>query len=171
MSNSTITAVSGLRKREVNGRVQRESVEEIRSIVLAQRAKMGIVGKDLMDQRAESEFGRFCIKAKVRDEFYRAGLAYEDVIHRARVAKGFISSLWSGGDNISPMTPEQIELAQQRMNEANSELLSVSPRCARACERLIIEGASPRIYDQDIIINGLMKLAMHFGLWKPFHAT
>ena len=171
-------AMKGIVKRYPSGRklasVPRETEAQAMSVVLAQRAKLGLEA-DLDDKMLESALGRFKIQHKLRNEVFGAGVQYFRVVHDSRVARGLLSSGFEPSSGAVEMTDE--EKAEEvlrttiRMNNARAELVSVSYKCMVACEKMILEEKNPSIYDTAMIINGLFKLSLHFSLLKTFHPT
>ena len=170
-------AMKGISKRYSSGRklvsAPRETEAQAMSVVLAQRAKLGLTDK-LTDQKHAFAFGRFCLQHKIREELFSAGVAYADTAHRAKVAKGFLSSGFEPTDGAflsDADLRENVRVTQTKWDNARACLISVSFSCACACEAVLIEDRDAGIYQTDLIKNGLLKLAAHFGHLKSFHPT
>lgn len=172
---ATHPALQGLPRRYPSGRkialAPRETEAQIKSVVIWQRVRLELSDNPL-DQKHAFAFGRFCLLHKIRDELFSAGVAYADTVHRAKVAKGFLSSGFEPTDG-APMSDaelkENVMVTQTKWDNARSCLVAVSFSCACACEALLLDDRDAGIYQTDLIKNGLLKLAKHFGHLRSFH--
>ena len=166
-------AMKGIAKRYPSGRkiicAPCETEAQIKSVVLAQRAKLGLTDK-LNDQKHAFAFGRFDLKHKLQEEYFSAGVAYADTSRRAKLAAGFITHDYDPGNDAVELTLSEIaehkRVMQAKWYSARACLISVSFSCACACDALIIDGKDAGIYKTDLIKNGLLKLAEHYGFLR-----
>lgn len=97
---------------------------------------------------------------------YRAGEEYDQILMRAKVARGF-----KVAGNIPPvdtgsLTPAQIEAMRQsaiiREEKISGILRAIMPRLPRVLEKLCFDRLAASPYDHDIIRHGLTILAIEF---------
>ncbi len=123
------------------------------------------------DRRLESALGRFCINHKPRplgDHCYLGGLRYAEIVREYKKAVGFYTPGRASRDfgDLAP-TDEQIQarkdLAIICKREADQILIDLMPRLPMAMEKLCYDEFSPSVYDEALIIDGLVLLARKYG--------
>jgi hypothetical protein len=167
--------VRGLRSGDSTlSRAELAEQREARAVVLKQRG--GIDHPLMVDA-----LGRFCLKHHGRDlelagSRYAAGLSYGELIENARIALGLKPKIlnYMGEDHIRyPLNYQQQmalrELTEKQLRGAESALRAVDNATVRIVRELAYEGNEISIYDEGRAMNGLYRLAVHFGLEKmPF---
>jgi len=128
------------------------------------------------DPRLSTPLGRFCASPhgslpRLGDHCYQAGERYAEIVRDARNAQGFHVDGWSPSDNAAfSLTPAQMsarkDLAIIRRRYADNILKAVISRLPWAMERLCYHQLEPSPYDEGAIINGLVALAVEWGMLK-----
>lgn len=151
--------------------------EANRAVVLSQPHRMPIYdafGRVIAradDKRLESALGRFCAMHKPRplgDHCYQSGLRYGEIVREYKNAMGFDTPGRGSGDFdylilTGPQVQARKELAIMRKREADEILMALMPRLPRAMEKLCYDEFTPSIYDEALIIDGLVLLARKYG--------
>lgn len=158
---------------------QIKAADEIMSVVKAQPHRQG---SD--DPRLSDPLGQFCAAQWVpiwvdgrdanrehRDDMYRAGCQYGEIVHQHRV----LMDLGDGGrttpEGIScALTDEQrranCDAARLKREAAEGILRNVHSRGVSAMTRLCVEGRDPLPTNENLSKACLWALAVHFGIQK-----
>ena len=161
------TACSGLMSHiPLRGRQTPAEIKETDEIMSVVRAQPHRRGSD--DARLSEPLGRFCAVQRLREECYRAGSQYGEIVRQAKAAMGFrVPGLVPNKEGL-PLTDDQIEAikiaALQRLDNANCVLVAVMYRLPRAMEKLCYDQLEISPYDEGIITAGLLDLADFFGI-------
>lgn len=128
------------------------------------------------DTRDGSALGRLCKSRRLGDHCWHAGNKYLEIIIEARNALGLpiLGGSWGLDGGFQSLTDEQLqarkELALSRRDEADGWLREVMPRLPGAMERLTYQDLEPSIRDHDMLVNGLVRLAVNWGYLRTFHS-
>lgn len=143
---------------------QRAREEAEKAVVLNQPHRRGN-----NDQRCENALGRFCLQNKLAGELYDAGQQYASLVRQWRIAIANIhaeghKNLGSKRDEI---TREEAEKITRRVLEAESALRRVNAcawvRHIAVDDKTGDERKLPK-ESRQVIIDGLLELAVHFGM-------
>lgn len=141
-----------------------KAAAEMMAVVKAQPHRMG---SD--DFRLSEPLGRFVASHRLRSECYDAGNRYAEIVKEAKSAMGFDVAGWApGGQGDCALTDAQLQarkdLAVGRRREADDVLARLMPRLPRVMEKFAYDQIEPSIYDHDLLRDGLVLLADHFGM-------
>ncbi len=153
------------------------ATEANRAVALSQPHRVtfmdasGRVVAEKEDRRLESALGRFCVNHQPRalgDHCYQAGLRYGEVVREYKKAMGFYTPGRASRDfgDLAPtdeQTQARKDLAVIRKREADQILIDLMPRLPMTMEKLCYDEFPPSIYDEALIIDGLVLLARKYG--------
>ena len=175
-SCSGLQSHSPMRARQTEAELK--ATDEVMSVVLAQphrkgleKAPSGTHDPDRFyadDARLSEPLGRFCAAKRLREECYRAGSQYAEIVRQAKSAMGFrVPGLVPNKEGLPPTDAElernKIE-AFKRLDNANCVLVAIMYRLPRAMEKFVYDQLEPAPNDEDIIRAGLIDLVDHFSL-------
>lgn len=161
-------------------RTRREQ-EETMSVALAQPDCAGYPYEAKWPELSRTALGRFCSRhwePETAHDRWRAGEAYAQLIDAERIACGFMPR---GGYYPAAETGIELTLAQMQARkqsarsallEADGELIYVGHGTKEAMRELAWAGNEIGMRYDGRIVNGLYRLALHFGLEKrPYHGA
>jgi hypothetical protein len=163
--------LSGFRSKEVV-----ETQAEVMSVALNQPHRRDI--KDGHQSKAGSRalrildpLGRFCQANKLDDALWEAGRQYGEVCRQGKAAKGFATyQAREQGQGGATLTDAQIkamnDVAVRRWADAEGVLRQIMGRLPRVMELLCFDEREPSPYDEAVLTQGLLRLALHFGTLK-----
>ena len=136
--------------REESGRLKRPSVEERKRAdrirLLGERAFVASQPhrRGEMSQMAGSVLGRFCLRHKLREEFYNAGQSFARTVSSWRSAKGVpVSRNASPGPTPAPTTPEQdakrVDTLRKKMVGCEKAMLDIGIEALIAVRQLTLD--------------------------------
>lgn len=169
---SLVPATAELRSKEDRERATME--KEALSVGIAQPDRRGF-GADHRGATVEGSafarlwepLGRFCATHALKDDCYRAGEAYDELLRQAKAAKGFIVPGLVAGENPIKLTQAQIDAMREaailREKKITGILRAIMPRAPGVMERLCYDRMEPSVYDEGLIKHCLLALADEFG--------
>lgn len=166
--------------REPNGRVQRPTVDRLNEMTAASRRKeqqtvldqphrQGIRDKHGDEWAghawAESPLGRFCIRHKLRHEYYDAGLAYASIVSCWRGAKGVPHSATKGDGGSCAEGPDEDAVArwQKQMIGIETVMRREGINCFLAVRTLVLDVGDIGLDQDRAALAGLFAVAVELG--------
>jgi hypothetical protein len=129
--------------REPNGQPQRPTKDQAEAlqlrVILCQPHRAG--QKNPTDQKHESAFGRFCLRRKLREEIYTAGVQFATLVHSWRIAKGVPSAIRISGGGGSGKGPSDATVHgwTQRIAAIHRALFVLDKDGYGAVRRMVLE--------------------------------
>ncbi len=149
-------------RRELAKRIEAAMSADALSVALDQPHRLGDPSKGAGDA-----LSNFCKRLRLRPECRRAGEQYGHQVRDDKSARGFhvIGQAPGEGDILTEAErAARDEAAILALAKSNGMLTLIHPRCPRRLELLCYDGLEPATYDEGILTNALLNLAMDFGL-------
>ena len=145
---------------------QQQAEEElVVATVLAQPHRRGNRSRQLADP-----LGRLCEAGKWHPTCYDAGLMYGEIVRQLRRAEGHrVIGYRFDGCGGEPIEDETLEMYKAKVRNADWELRRVMAGLPSLMVDLCYLELEP-MHSIDKLKNGLVRLAVHFGMRKFFHA-
>ncbi len=159
-------------RREPNGRAQRPSVKELQAMERARAMKETEHAKAQPhrrafpsggDTRAESPFGRFCLRNNLMRDLEDAGIRWRDQIRSWRIAAGLICPFGFGASGDDYQGAADIELLLNRWVAAFSAMEKATMAGAMAIGVMCRDNAEIPEYLDARAVKALEALARHYS--------
>lgn len=148
--------------RQLAERIEAAQSADALSVALKQPHRLGNRSKSAGDAFAE-----FCKRMRLRRELRATGEAYCREVRADKAARGFHVVDQHPGEGEPLSEAEQAaknEAAILALEKSNGLLSGVHPRCPARMEMLCYDRLPPSPYDEWVLINGLLVLAMSYGM-------
>ena len=145
-------------------RVEAAMSADALSVVLSQPHRKGSASR-----RAGDALDAFCKQLSLRSECRRAGEDYNFQVRAEKTARAFFVE----GREPPPSDAEVLTDAEKESKRlaaiaalaaSNAVLRAVHERCPLRMVTLCFDRVTPSPYDEDLLVNGLLNLARHYGL-------
>ncbi len=165
-------------RREPNGRLQRPTVDRLNEMAAQQRRReqqtvldqphRRDLGERMDHKWAESALGRLCLRRKLREELYEAGIGYGSIVACWRGAKGIPRSDGRGEGGSCSAGPDDASVKrwQAQMVAVERAMMREGTDAFLAVRMMVLDHGDIGMDQDEAAISGLSAVAVELGLMR-----